>query len=420
MPNTVRLILIILLLVLSFFFSSSESVYATTNKLRLEKDIEEGVKHSRSIMKIVQDFDNTVLTILLGNNIVNISLTAIVTGFAITYDQARGGTGQYIAIFSATLFFLLVIFGEIIPKTIGVKFSYRLAYLYYYPYKFVFYLFTPILFVFRLVNKKARAKKEILPTDEHYTEDELQLIVDEIEEQGFIDEETSDLVRNAIEFTETVAYEIMTPRVDVLSYDIEDDILKVMKKQEIFKFSRIPVYKDTIDNIIGILSTKDLIKLTLSKKKINIKSLIKPPLFVHHTKNISEILTEFKRTKNHIAIVIDEYGGTEGIITMEDILEEIIGEIWDESDVIDEPIVKKSDTHYIIDGGVNIEDFFELFDLEEDEDNDYDTVAGWCLEMLDRFAKVGDTFKYENIQVKIIKIDGFVVEKVEVLVESKE
>lgn len=420
MPNTVRLILIILLLVLSFFFSSSESVYATTNKLRLEKDIEEGVKHSRSIMKIVQDFDNTVLTILLGNNIVNISLTAIVTGFAITYDQARGGTGQYIAIFSAILFVVLVIFGEIIPKTIGVKFSYRLAYLYYYPYKFVFYLFTPILFVFRLVNKKARAKKEILPTDEHYTEDELQLIVDEIEEQGFIDEETSDLVRNAIEFTETVAYEIMTPRVDVLSYDIEDDILKVMKKQEIFKFSRIPVYKDTIDNIIGILSTKDLIKLTLSKKKINIKSLIKPPLFVHHTKNISEILTEFKRTKNHIAIVIDEYGGTEGIITMEDILEEIIGEIWDESDVIDEPIVKKSDTHYIIDGGVNIEDFFELFDLEEDEDNDYDTVAGWCLEMLDRFAKVGDTFKYENIQVKIIKIDGFVVEKVEVLVESKE
>lgn len=420
MSNTVRLILIILLLVLSFFFSSAESVFSTTNKLRLEKDVEEGVKNSRQVMNVVKDFDDTVLTILLGNNFVNISLTAIVTGFAITYDNAHGATGQYIAFFSAALFVVLVIFGEIIPKTIGVKFSYRLAYLYYYPYMLVYYLFTPVLFIFRILNKKNHAKKDISHTEEHYTEDELQLIVDEIEEQGFIDEETSDLVRNAIEFTETEAYEIMTPRVDVLSYDIDDDILKVMKKQEIFKFSRIPVYKDTIDNIIGILSTKDLIKLTLSKKKINIKSLIKPPLFVHHTKNISEILTEFKQTKNHIAIVIDEYGGTEGIITMEDILEEIIGEIWDESDVIDEPIVKKSDTHYIIDGGVNIEDFFELFDLEEDEDNDYDTVAGWCLEMLDRFAKVGDTFKYENILVKIIKIDGFVVEKVEVLVETED
>jgi len=192
-----------------------------------------------------------------------------------------------------------------------------------------------------------------------------------------------------------------------------------MKKQEIFKYSRIPVYEGTIDNIIGILSTKDLIKLTLGKKRINIRSLIKKPLFVHHTKNISQILSEFKKTKNHIAIVIDEYGGTEGIITLEDILEEIIGEIWDESDVVDEPIVKKSDTHYIIDGGLNIEDFFELFALEEDEDNDYDTVAGWCLEMLDRFAKVGDTFSYENIRVKIIKIDGFVVEKVEVFVEEE-
>ncbi|MDY0214880.1 MAG: hemolysin family protein [Bacilli bacterium] len=421
MSNIFRFIIIALLLALSFFFSSAESVYSTTNRLRLQKDIEEKKRNSRQVNAIVNDYENTVLTILLGNNFVNIALTALVTGMAITYDNTMGGTGQYVAIFTAVLFVTLVIIGEIIPKTIGVKFNYRLAYLYYYLYKFFYYLFTPILFVFRLFNKKRQAKKvEVVNNDGIYTEDELQLIVDEIEEHGLIDEETSDLVRSAIEFTETEAYEIMTPRVDVFSYDIDDDIKEVMKEQGIFKFSRIPVYEDTIDNIIGILSTKDLIKLTLSKKKINIRSLIKAPLFVHHTKNISQILTDFKKTKNHIAIVIDEYGGTEGIITMEDILEEIIGEIWDESDEVNEPIIKKAENHYLIDGGLNIEDFFELFELDEDEDNDYDTVAGWCLEMLDRFAKVGDTFRYENILVKITKIDGFVVDKIEVFVEDKE
>lgn len=421
MSNIFRFIIIGLLLLLSFFFSSAESVYSTVNKLRLEKDIADNKRNSKKIMHIAKNYENTVLNILLGNNFVNIALTALVTGIALAYDNDHGGTGQYVAIFTAVLFITLVIFGEIIPKTLGVKFNYRLAYLYFYLYSFFNILFTPILFPFRLINKAITKKKMVLPdNDGIYTEDELQLIVDEIEEHGLIDEETSDLVRNAIEFTETEAYEIMTPRVDVLSYNIDDDIKAAMKKQEIFTFSRIPVYKDTIDNIIGILSTKDLIKLTLSKKRINIRTLIKPPLFVHHTKNISQILTEFKQTKNHIAIVIDEYGGTEGIITMEDIVEEIIGEIWDESDEVDEPIVKKSEHHYIIDGGLNIEDFFELFELEEDEDNDYDTVAGWCLEMLDRFAKVGDSFTYQNIRVKIIKIDGFVVEKIEVFVTKEE
>jgi len=325
MYDMIRIILIALLVFLSFFFSSAESAYSTTNRLRLERDVESGKKHSVQVKKIVDNYDQTVLTILLGNNFVNIALTALVTGMALSYDKAHGSTGQYVVIFTALLFIVVVIFGEIVPKTIGVKFNYRLAYSYYYFFKFFEYLFLPVLFFFRFLTNKRKEKVD--DTNNHdgiYTEDELQLIVDEIEEQGLIDEETSDLVRSAIEFTETEAYEIMTPRVDVFSYDIEDDIKKIMKEQEIFKFSRIPVYEDTIDNIIGILSTKDLIKLTLSKKKINIRSLIKKPLFVHHTKNISQILTEFKKTKNHIAIVIDEYGGTEGIITLEDIFPTVL------------------------------------------------------------------------------------------------
>lgn len=422
MNDIVRLIIIILLFAASFFFSSAEGAFSTVNRLRIERDLKEGKKRSKTLYKIIVDYDNTVQTILLGNNVVNIFLTALVTGFAVSYDAAHGGNGEYVALFSALLFVILLIFGEIVPKTLAVKLNYQISYAYTNIYMFFYYLFTPVLFPFRLFNKRRKRKdgKNEEDEDEVYTEDELQIIVDEIEEKGLIDEETSDLVRNALEFTETEAYEIMTPRVEVFSYDIEDDIRELMNEEEIFKYSRIPVYEDTIDNIIGILSTKDLLKLSLGDKKINVKSLIKPPLFVHHSKNISEILTEFKRTKTHIAIVIDEYGGTEGIVTMEDILEEIIGEIWDEADEVDEPIVQSDETHYIIDGGLNIEDFFELFALSEDEDNDYDTVAGWCLEMLDRFAKVGDEFTYEKIKVKIIEVQGFVVEKVEVTVESEE
>lgn len=421
MSNTLRIILIVVLLLLSAFFSSAESAYSTVNRVRLDHDVSEGKRYSKHVARIASDYENTISTILFGNNLVNITLTALVTGIALTVDKAHGGTGEYLALITTLLAVVLIIVGEIIPKTFAVKFNYRLAYLYIFPFKFFYYLFTPLLFWLRLLNKAA-PKKEVTDEDQDsvYTEDELQIIVDEIEEQGLIDQETSDLVRSAIELTETEAYEIMTPRVDVMAHDIDDDIYEAMKDQKIFKHSRIPVYEDTIDNIIGILSTKDLIKLSLGKQKINIRSLIKPPLFVPHSKNISEILSEFKNNKSHIAIVIDEYGGTEGIVTLEDIVEEVIGEIWDESDEIDEPIVKLSDDHYIIDGGVNIEDFFELFDLEEDEENDYVTVAGWCIEKLDRFAKGGDEFTYKTIRVKILAIDGFVVEKIEVFVLSEE
>lgn len=422
MGNVIRFTIVILLFALSFFFSSSESAFSTINRLRVERDVEDGKKRSKTLLRIITNYENTVQTILLGNNFVNVAVTALVTGMALAYDNAHGATGQYVAIFSVVLFIVLLTIGEIVPKTLAVKLNYQMSYAYANIFMFFYYLFTPLLFPFRLISARRKKKNgnEEVNGDEIYTEDELQIIVDEIEEQGLIDEETSDLVRSALEFTETEAYEIMTPRVDVFSYDIEDDIKELMKEEDIFKYSRIPVYEDTIDNIIGILRTKDLLKLSLSDKKINVKSLIKPPLFVHHTKNVSQILTEFKQTKNHIAIVIDEYGGTEGIITMEDILEEIIGEIWDEADEVDEPIVKLEDNHYIINGGLNIEDFFELFELSEDEDNDYDTVAGWCIEMLDRFAKAGDEFTYEKITVKIIEVEGFVVEKVEVIVESEE
>ncbi|HPM07886.1 MAG TPA: transporter associated domain-containing protein, partial [Bacilli bacterium] len=222
--------------------------------------------------------------------------------------------------------------------------------------------------------------------------------------------------RSAITFMDTQAYEIMTPRVDIFAFDIEDDISELINDDNVFMYSRVPVYEETIDNIIGILPTKLLLKAMLSNEKIDVRSLLTPVTFVPRSRNISAVLQDFKKTHNHIAIVKDEYGGTEGLITLEDIVEELVGDIWDEMDEIDEEATELGDGVYQIDGAMNIEDFFELVELELDEDADYSTVSGWCVSILERFAKVGDRFTYENLDVKVIQADEFTVEKIRVKV----
>lgn len=418
MIKPIQIILMVLLLLLSFFFASAENVYTTVNKLRIERDLKDNKKLSKTVYKIVHNFNDATFTVLFGNNLVNIALTSIVASVGLAFDQKHGGNGAYVTMFSTILFVVLLTFGEIFPKIIGLKFNYRLSYFYAMPFSVVLFIFWPFValvkLTYQLISRPLAKRKVETDGANVYTEEELQIIVDEIEESGLIDEETSDLVRSALEFTETEAYEIMLPRVDVVALDIEDTLKDILENKEVFKYSRIPVYQDSIDHIVGILPTKVLLKLMLKKQKIVLADLITPALFVHHSKRISTILSEFKTTKNHIAVVIDEYGGTEGIITMEDIIEEIIGEIWDESDTVHEPIVKKSENHYIIDGGVNIEDVFELLEIEEDEETDYDTLGGWILDKLDRFAKVGDFFTYEQYEFKVKAVDGFAVEVVEI------
>lgn len=413
--------LLVILGTLSFFFSGVENVYVTVNKLRLEKDVKEGKPMSKQVYRMATNFNNTLSTLLLGNALVNPAITTI--GTLLALDVARNtnwSEAQATTLSVVIIFIVILIFFEIIPKTLCLKFNYRLSYIFIYPMLFFKFLFLPINFVMdkflnlmmRFFSLFARPKREI-QNRLGYSDDELTEMVNEIEESGVIDEKTSELLKSAIEFTETEAYEIMTPRVDVFAYDIDDDIEELMNDSDIFKYSRVPVYEDTIDNVIGILPTKLLLRLILSKKKVKVKELMQPALFVHHSKQISTLLKEFKATKNHIAIVIDEYGGTEGIITMEDIVEEIIGEIWDESDEVNEPYVEVASGHFIIDGGLNLDDFFELLDIAEDEETDYDTVGGWCLDKLDRFARVGDTFEYQGYQILVTKVEEFTVEKIE-------
>ncbi len=420
--------LLAVLLLLSFFFSGVENVYVTVNKLRLEKDIKDGKKMSKHVYKMATNFNNTLSTLLLGNALVNPAITAISTLLALDIAQSTVWTETQTTSMSVILVFLVIlVFCEIIPKTICLKFNYRLSYVFIYPMLFFKFLFLPVNFVMdKFLNAMMRffslfaRPKQAIANRQQYSEDELTEMVNEIEESGVIDEKTSELLKSAIEFTETEAYEVMTPRVDVFAYDIDDDIQELMKESDIFKYSRVPVYEDTIDNVIGILPTKLLLRLILSKKRVKVKELIQPALFVHHSKQISTLLKEFKSTKNHIAIVIDEYGGTEGIITMEDIIEEIIGEIWDESDEVNEPYIELGEGHYIIDGGLNLDDFFELLEVDEDDETDYDTVGGWCLDKLDRFAKVKDQFTYQGYDILVTEVDEFTVEKIEVKRQEEE
>jgi CBS domain containing-hemolysin-like protein len=412
-------IVIALLLLLSFFFSGIENVYPTVNRLRLKKDVEKGKKHSKTALKFADDYSKVISVSLFGNALVNIAATSLVTLLGVHYGGEQGA-----AIGAVIIFLVLLIFFEIMPKTLCLKFNYRLSYVFLPLTVFFYYLFFPVTYtvnaVINLFKKIGKKKKKEPKAEDVDFEDELEEMVNEIEEQGLIDEDKSELIKSAIDFNDTEAYQIMTPRVDVFSYDIDDDINELVKEKEIFKYSRVPVYQDTIDNIIGILPTKLLLRTLLTNEKVDIKSLLVKPYFVHHTKNIPSLLDDFKREKVHMAVVIDEYGGTEGIITIEDIIEEIVGEIWDESDEVNEPVTTLGEDHYLIDGGFSLLDFFDLLEIKEDEETDYDTVGGWCLDKLDRFAKVGDEFTYDGFNIKVTKVDTFTVEQIEVTRISEE
>ncbi len=422
MPNYgyILIVVIAILVIISAFASSSEIVYATVNKVKVEKAADNNNKKAIRAMKLIDNYPGLLATILTTNILVNVAISSISAVLATEIFGADSAT--VIATIFATL--LVLTLGEIIPKTISTRFSYKLCLFYATPLTILTVILKPIVFVStkftNLLSPIWTPKEKEVVTDE-----ELITMVDEIEEDGFIDEETGDLVRNAIEFTDVTAHEIMKPRVDIFAFDIEDDIDTLINDVNIFTYSRIPVYRDTIDNIIGIINTKDLIKKLLNGDPINSKvfsEMITPPTYVHKTKAISAILKEFKKTHTHIAIVVDEFGGTLGLITLEDILEELVGDIWDETDTIEEDYTKKSEDEYVFDGDLNIYDFLDILEIDDkDFESEYVTVGGWCTEVLEKFPEVGDSFEYKNIKVTIQKVDGVRVEEVKVdIIDSEE
>lgn len=418
MPVVVWYLLIILVCaVISAFCSSADLVYGSVDKEKLRKDAEGGDKWARRALKIADDYELSISAILFGNNLVNIIAASFLTLSGNFWDAQANATWPSIlaeVIFEA----LLIIFCEFVPKAIAKRYTYKFSKKFVVPVLILKYSPTiivvwPISKLFKLIGKLfvKKSKEEDVIDEEVLTE-----MVDTIEEQGILEEDEAEMVRSAIDLNDIQAYEIMTPRVDVFAIDVEDDIEEIMKDKEIYVHSRIPVYEDTIDNIIGILPLKSLLKAQLTGEEIDIRKLLYKPVFIPRNHQVLDLLSEMKKSKIHIAVVVDEYGGIEGIVTMEDILEEIVGEIFDEQDVGEKDLfVDQGDGTYYIDGSMNLDDFFELIGYEEEYETDYSTVGGLCQEILDRFAVVGDKFDFDHYSFEVLEADEFTVERLRVI-----
>lgn len=396
--------------IFSAFFSAADCAYGMVDKDKLKRLKDKGSKRAGLALYLADKYEFSIATILFGNNIVNILASSLVTAIAMALNADIGPT---IGTICFTIF--IVIFGEFMPKAFAKRFNFKLALLFAYPvrfFEFAFIIFVwPISKFFELFGRifHKRSKEE-----DKIDEDVLTEMVDEIEEDGQLEEGEAELVRSAIDLNDIQAFEIMTPRVDVFAINVDDDIDEILKDEELFVHSRIPVYEDTIDNIIGVVPVKAIGKCLLNHQKVDLRALMYKPLIIPRNHQILDLLSEFKKSRVHIAIVIDEYGGTEGIITMEDILEEIVGDIFDETDKIEEQYVVTKDGKMIADGSMNIDDFFEEIGYEEEFETDYSTVGGFCQEMLDRFAKKGDEFDFGGYHFKVLEADDFTVEKLEV------
>ena len=420
----INILVILIGLMLSAFFSSSEIAYTAVAHSKLERAVQQGNKRAILALKISKNFDQYSSALLFGNGVVNIFISSLATVIALQYVSPMLSNNIELAtvIISVIMFFLIVVIGELIPKVIGRQFSYTFAMLYIKPVVLIRVIFYPIVYVISFLVRIVswmwiRGRKE---DNLKFNDDELEKMVDVIEEKGLIDEKKGDLIRSAIIFSETKAYEVMTPRVHIFGFDITEPLDTLYRHPETFTYSKLPIYDQTLDKIIGILPTKKLYDSLLSNKVIELSDFLLEVLYVPRTQPISSVLELFKETKQSMAVVVDEHGGTEGLITLEDIIEEIVGEIWDETDEVMEHLIKKSETEYLVEGSMNAEDFFNMLSLPYEETADFTTVSGWVLNQLEEFAKVGDTFTYHEAMITVVEVEKFTVEKIKVTLVKDE
>lgn len=403
---TVQIIIMLACVVLSAYFSATETAFSSLNKTRLKTIAEKGNKKAQLALNLSDNYDKLISTILIGNNIVNILLASLGT---VVFVNLYGDIGATIS--TAVVTVIVLIFGEISPKSIAKDCPERFAMFSSPMIKTLIFLFTPLNFLFSLW-KKLISKVFNVQNDTKMSQEELLMLVDEVEQDGSIDSDESDLLRNAIEFSDRKAEDILTHRVDIEAVSVDADKEEIAKVFSQTKFSRLPVYKDNIDNIIGVIHQKDFyIGGGITQKPL--EEIITSVLFVQESERLDDLLKMLQKHKTHVAVVLDEYGGTCGLVTMEDILEELVGEIWDEHDEIVEDYKQISDNHYIVDCTVNMEDFSEFFDVNIETESI--SLSGWVMEQLGKIPEKDDSFTFENLTVKVIQIDSHRVVKVDVI-----
>ena len=386
----------ILLIGMSAFFSSTETAFTSFNHARVKALARGGNKRARLAIELSDKYDKLLSSILIGNNIVNILASSLAT---VVFVAWLGGAG--VSVSTVVMTVLVLIFGEISPKTLAKDHADQLV-LAFAPYiNFIMLLLTPLNWIFAQW-RKLLALVFPAPKDEGMAEEELLTLVAEAEQEGEIDEHESDLIRSAIEFNDQTAEDILTHRVDIVALDVE---MTMDEAEQVFRentFSRLPVYEDSIDNIVGVIHEKDFFN---NRTATSLREIMKPPLFVTPTSRISDLLHTLQKAKSHMAIVSDEYGGTMGIVTMEDIIEELVGEIYDEHDQVVESFKKLPDGSYLIDCTASLRDMQELFAIQGDFDAA--TVGGWVLDQMGRIPAVGDTFVYDNrLSVRVTRVES--------------
>ncbi len=413
MISTFRYLAIVILILVSAFFSAIEIAFSSVNALRLKNLKKEKETLSRiTAVKILDDYDNMLSSILIGNNIANMTASAIATVIVI------GWWGDAYAWTSTVIMTLLVLtFGEVIPKVLAKQFPEVFCIFAAMPIYVLSVILKPFNFVIMgFVNLVSKIWEKNADDSEAVSEDDFENIIDIVEDEGVLDEEQCDLLQNALDFDEVLAYEIITHRVDMDALDIRDPYEVNLRKCEETTYSRLPVYEDTTDNIIGILHLNHFYKTYVERGKVNIRELLLPVNFVHKTMPLPDVLEKMKENQCHMVVVLDEYGGTMGILTMEDVLEQLVGEIFDESDEMEREFVAIDETHFEADGDMRVYDFFDEFDIDIDEDEDFEadtaTVGGWTLTMLDGEAEEGSSFKWENLEITVLKTDGFRIERI--------
>ena len=398
------ILVIALMVVLSAFFSASEISFNASNKLRLRKAAEEGDKPAALAYKISDDFTTALSAILIGNNLANIAASTaatVVTMNLLMSLKSLDNDGVSSVISTVVMTFIILIFGEIVPKIIAKNNADAAVRLFAYPTKILTIILFPLVWLVMLLIKLLRrlwgSDDENAPT---VTEEELESIIETVEEEGVIDEDQSELLQSTLDFRDTTVEEIMTPRIDMTAFEIGDPMDEISEVIGSSRYSRIPVYEDSIDNIIGILNLNHYYKTFTSDgvdEESDLRALLMQPCFIHKTMRLPAALSLLRERKMHIAIVVDEFGGTMGIVTMEDILEELVGEIWDESDEIELDCIKTGENTYEVSGDMNIEDFFGEIEFEPKEfECEYSTMGGWAIEMLDSDPHVGDSYSFSD------------------------
>lgn len=394
-----------------------ETAFSSVNKIRLKHQAANGSKKAARAFKIAENFDKALTTILVGNNIVNILSSSLGT---VIFTEIFGAAG--VAISTVVMTVLVLTFGEIMPKSFAKQHAESCALAFAGLLNAIMWLLTPISAIFAFLQKALSriSKAELSP---NFTEDELKYIIDEIEDQGVLEEQESDLVRSALEFDETTIEQILVPRVKVIAVDRSDDADKIM---EIFirdRYTRLPVYDKSIDNIVGLINEKDFFALAFHSdgKPTSIESIIQKALYVSEMKLISEVLYEMQRTKIHMAIVKDQYGGTSGIVTMEDIIEELVGEIYDETDEVINNVVEVAEHVYEVQADLTISDMLEEFELPENLiETDSNTVGGWVMELFERIPEAGSITQNGIFTITVIESDEQSVSKVRIKIDMPE